>query len=129
MERQGRHRDEEVRAEICTGGRTAAQIPRFRPGRHRRRRRSAIERAPPSRLEFRRLPDADALTMAWRRECRRNARPCDAGTTSMHLHAADAVRGLWVDRTRLTSPQAIDAAVASAVKDGFNTLIVQVRGR
>lgn len=45
--------------------------------------------------------------------------------------AADnaAVRGLWLDRTRLTTPQAIDEAVASAVKDGFNTLIVQARGR
>src|SRR6185295_7435076 len=50
-------------------------------------------------------------------------------TTSAPLRAAEAVRGLWVDRTRLTSPQAIDDAVASAVKDGFNTLIVQVRGR
>lgn len=50
-------------------------------------------------------------------------------TTSMPLRAADAVRGAWVDRTRLISPQSIDDAVASAVKDGFNTLIVQVRGR
>jgi len=50
-------------------------------------------------------------------------------TSTPRLHAADAVRGLWLDRTRLTSPQSIDDAVASAVKDGFNTLIVQVRGR
>jgi len=52
-----------------------------------------------------------------------------ATVVAPHLHAADAVRGLWIDRTRLSSPQAIDEAVSSAVKDGFNTLIVQVRGR
>ncbi len=39
------------------------------------------------------------------------------------------VRALWVQRTSLTSPQAIDAMVRLARASGFNTLIVQVRGR
>ena len=39
------------------------------------------------------------------------------------------IRALWVLRTSLTSPQAIDELVASARGNGFNTLLVQVRGR
>ncbi|HEX7086237.1 MAG TPA: family 10 glycosylhydrolase [Vicinamibacterales bacterium] len=39
------------------------------------------------------------------------------------------VRALWVTRASLTTPAAIDALVASARTSGFNTLLVQVRGR
>ena len=39
------------------------------------------------------------------------------------------VRALWVTRTTLTSPDAIRAMVQSASAGGFNTLLVQVRGR
>src|SRR4030095_358069 len=39
------------------------------------------------------------------------------------------VRALWVVRTTLTSPEKIRAMVKSAAHNGFNTLIVQVRGR
>lgn len=39
------------------------------------------------------------------------------------------VRGLWVLRTSLNSPRSIDAAVRIAETSGFNTLLVQVRGR
>jgi uncharacterized lipoprotein YddW (UPF0748 family) len=42
---------------------------------------------------------------------------------------ADEVRALWVVRTTLTSPAAIDAMVRAARAGGFNTLLVQVRGR
>ncbi|MGH9900805.1 MAG: glycoside hydrolase family 10 protein, partial [Pyrinomonadaceae bacterium] len=42
---------------------------------------------------------------------------------------ADEVRALWVVRTTLTSPEKIRAMVESAHSNGFNTLIVQVRGR
>lgn len=42
---------------------------------------------------------------------------------------ADEVRALWVVRTSLTSPAAIGAMVTSAKAGGFNTLLVQVRGR
>jgi len=38
-------------------------------------------------------------------------------------------RGLWVTRTSLTSPAAIAALVRTAKDQGFNTLLVQVRGR
>ena len=41
----------------------------------------------------------------------------------------DDVRGLWVQRTSLTSPQKIATMVAAARDNGFNTLLVQVRGR
>ncbi len=40
-----------------------------------------------------------------------------------------AVRGLWVQRTSLTSPESIAAMVQAAAAGGFNTLLVQVRGR
>jgi uncharacterized lipoprotein YddW (UPF0748 family) len=45
------------------------------------------------------------------------------------LGAQDEVRALWVVRTTLTSPAAIEKMVAAARAGGFNTLLVQVRGR
>jgi uncharacterized lipoprotein YddW (UPF0748 family) len=45
------------------------------------------------------------------------------------LHAQDEVRALWVVRTTLTSPAAIATMVQAAKAGGFNTLLVQVRGR
>jgi uncharacterized lipoprotein YddW (UPF0748 family) len=45
--------------------------------------------------------------------------------------AADApeVRALWVTRSSLVSPESVAAMVRSAAASGFNTLLVQVRGR
>jgi len=45
------------------------------------------------------------------------------------VRAQDEVRALWVVRTTLSSPAAIATMVASAKASGFNTLLVQVRGR
>jgi len=45
------------------------------------------------------------------------------------LSARDEVRALWVARASLSSPQAIDSMVAAAQQSGFNTLLVEVRGR
>ncbi len=45
------------------------------------------------------------------------------------VRAQDEVRALWVVRTTLTSPSAISTMVAAAQHGGFNTLLVQVRGR
>lgn len=42
---------------------------------------------------------------------------------------AGEVRALWVTRATLTSPETIRAMVQSASAGGFNTLLVQVRGR
>src|SRR3972149_656709 len=42
---------------------------------------------------------------------------------------APELRGLWVVRTALTSPQAVDRTVEQAQEAGFNALFVQVRGR
>ena len=42
---------------------------------------------------------------------------------------ANEVRALWVVRTALTSPEKIRTLVNQASANGFNTLIVQVRGR
>jgi uncharacterized lipoprotein YddW (UPF0748 family) len=39
------------------------------------------------------------------------------------------VRALWVVRDSLTSPEAVDRLVARAAAGGFDTLLVQVRGR
>jgi uncharacterized lipoprotein YddW (UPF0748 family) len=41
----------------------------------------------------------------------------------------EPTRGLWVTRTTLASPEAIREMVRAAGAGGFNTLIVQVRGR
>jgi uncharacterized lipoprotein YddW (UPF0748 family) len=43
--------------------------------------------------------------------------------------APEEVRALWVVRSSLTSPAAVRTIVAQARENGFNTLIVQVRGR
>jgi uncharacterized lipoprotein YddW (UPF0748 family) len=43
--------------------------------------------------------------------------------------AAAEIRALWVLRTTLASPDTIAAMVRSAREHGFNTLLVQVRGR
>jgi uncharacterized lipoprotein YddW (UPF0748 family) len=39
------------------------------------------------------------------------------------------VRAVWVVRSSITSPQAVDKVVADAKAAGINTLVVQVRGR
>ena len=41
----------------------------------------------------------------------------------------EEMRGLWVVRTALVSPQAVDRVVDEAAEAGFNALFVQVRGR
>src|SRR5688572_12067332 len=46
-----------------------------------------------------------------------------------NVPATDEVRALWVVRTTLTSPEKIRQMVNSAADNGFNTLIVQIRGR
>lgn len=43
--------------------------------------------------------------------------------------APEETRALWVLRTSLTSPASITTVVRSAADNGFNTLLVQVRGR
>jgi uncharacterized lipoprotein YddW (UPF0748 family) len=45
------------------------------------------------------------------------------------LPLADDVRALWVVRTTLTHPDSIRVMVERAADAGFNTLLVQVRGR
>jgi uncharacterized lipoprotein YddW (UPF0748 family) len=43
--------------------------------------------------------------------------------------ADEEVRGLWVLRSSITSPEKIHALVRTATEGGYNTLMVQVRGR
>jgi uncharacterized lipoprotein YddW (UPF0748 family) len=50
-------------------------------------------------------------------------------TSPLRAEPATEVRALWVVRTTLTSPAAIATMVSSAKAGGFNTLLVQVRGR
>jgi uncharacterized lipoprotein YddW (UPF0748 family) len=49
--------------------------------------------------------------------------------TSFHAAAPEQTRALWVTRTTLTSPESIRQMVTAANAGGFNTLLVQVRGR
>lgn len=55
--------------------------------------------------------------------------PGVSGSSSTLTAAAGEVRALWVVRTTLSSPAAIDTMVRAAQDAGFNTLLVQVRGR
>jgi uncharacterized lipoprotein YddW (UPF0748 family) len=43
--------------------------------------------------------------------------------------AANETRALWVLRTSLGSPESITTLIRTAREHGFNTLLVQVRGR
>ena len=45
------------------------------------------------------------------------------------IEASEVVRGLWLVRDEMTSPQRIEEALSIAEKGGFNTLFVQARGR
>ncbi|HEV8428244.1 MAG TPA: family 10 glycosylhydrolase [Pyrinomonadaceae bacterium] len=49
--------------------------------------------------------------------------------SSIQTSSVSEVRALWVVRTSLTSPEKIQAMVKAAADNGFNTIIVQVRGR
>ena len=49
--------------------------------------------------------------------------------SSANVSGTEEVRALWVVRTTLTSPEKIRQMVNSAADNGFNTLIVQIRGR
>lgn len=49
--------------------------------------------------------------------------------TGAERRQTDEVRGLWVLRSTLTTPAKISELVRTAVDGGYNTLIVQVRGR
>jgi uncharacterized lipoprotein YddW (UPF0748 family) len=53
----------------------------------------------------------------------------DAGATGVVSAPAAETRALWVLRTSLTTPESIATLVRSAREHGFNTLLVQVRGR
>jgi uncharacterized lipoprotein YddW (UPF0748 family) len=50
-------------------------------------------------------------------------------TRGQPIPASGEVRALWVVRTTLTTPEKIHQMVERAATAGFNTLIVQVRGR
>lgn len=52
-----------------------------------------------------------------------------AGSSLANVLGDEEVRALWVVRTTLTSPEKIRQMVNAAADNGFNTLIVQVRGR
>jgi uncharacterized lipoprotein YddW (UPF0748 family) len=57
------------------------------------------------------------------------ARLAVAAPTEAREAARPEVRALWVVRTSITSPEAIEKVVVDARRSGINTLIVQVRGR
>ena len=54
---------------------------------------------------------------------------CTAAITGAFQPSPEQTRALWVTRTTLTSPDSIKKMVAAAEAGGFNTLMVQVRGR
>jgi len=55
--------------------------------------------------------------------------PQTTETQRTHSLHGEEVRALWVVRTTLTSPEKIHQLVNAAADNGFNTLIVQIRGR
>jgi len=75
------------------------------------------------------VPSAEAQREA-RREAQREARrPSEPYRTVRPVRSFDEVRGLWVVRSTMTSEEEVRDMVADAASAGFNTLIVQIRGR
>lgn len=66
---------------------------------------------------------ADTVSVRFRPEARRIG--VEGGPTRRFRE----VRGVWVVRTSLSTPEEVRAMVARAEAGGFNTLLVQVRGR
>jgi uncharacterized lipoprotein YddW (UPF0748 family) len=56
-------------------------------------------------------------------------RTAPVSAASRRAGAPAELRGLWVVRTALVSPQSVDRVVDDAAEAGFNALFVQVRGR
>lgn len=54
---------------------------------------------------------------------------CHVGMSAVTGQTPQEVPALWVTRTTLSSPDKIEQMVRAAQTAGFNTLIVQVRGR
>jgi uncharacterized lipoprotein YddW (UPF0748 family) len=54
---------------------------------------------------------------------------CMAAVSAAVQPASDQTRALWVTRATLTNPESIKNMVSAAEAGGFNTLLVQVRGR
>ena len=54
---------------------------------------------------------------------------CITATTAAVQPASEQTRALWVTRTTLANPESITEMVNAAEAGGFNTLLVQVRGR
>ena len=54
---------------------------------------------------------------------------CTTALTAAFQAAPEQTRALWVTRATLASPESIKQMVAAAEAGGFNTLLVQVRGR
>ena len=52
-----------------------------------------------------------------------------AGPALSSIPRQPEMRGLWVVRTALASPESVDQVVDDAARAGFNALFVQVRGR
>src|ERR1700730_13109189 len=76
------------------------------------------------KLPFALLPSI--VLLAWLPVC---AQEKSTASPTTVVPANSEVRALWVVRTTLTSPEKIRTMVQSAKDNGFNTLIVQVRGR
>lgn len=78
-------------------------------------------------------PPAPAPTGAGVPEPRVEAPPVESGARApagaRPVRAFSEVRGLWVVRWTMTSERQVREMVAAAAEAGFNTLIVQVRGR
>jgi uncharacterized lipoprotein YddW (UPF0748 family) len=55
--------------------------------------------------------------------------PSSGAFTAASTQEQPEIRALWVLRTSLISPESIDELVGAARAHGFNTLLVQVRGR
>ncbi|HEY8152319.1 MAG TPA: hypothetical protein VIK51_25670, partial [Vicinamibacteria bacterium] len=52
-----------------------------------------------------------------------------AGPALPSIPPPPEMRGLWVVRTGLLTPESVDQVVDGAARAGFNALFVQVRGR
>jgi uncharacterized lipoprotein YddW (UPF0748 family) len=106
------------------GHRAAAQRNDSVPG-HRRDTAACASRLPGTRR--RRIVIRVILALAGASLLAQS--PADAVSGSSRTLREPEVRAMWVQRSSLASPASVLSVVETARDNGFNTLIVQVRGR
>lgn len=115
------------RPSFDTGWQSAEEITETRP---RPKRESSSRPTPTRRPKMTESQELQTAPVSRPISARRNEEgEAPPIRTNPSLRPVAELRGLWVVRDTLTSPESIRQMVDTAANNGFNTLFIQVRGR